>query len=143
MTGELARLYGEASKGFTSKPEIQEILAPYLAKEVVGNMQKFDGLPAGKAADLLKLLPKAHEEDRQNNGPTWKRLVEVGLEFGQVWFYGYLVNDQRDDERVSIEGFYAPVAIAMAVRKQLNCKPDEWTEIRWGDIGQVMKAWWD
>ena len=141
-----ARLYGLESKGFTDQPQVTEILSPYCNTQ--GSLTHFDGLPAGKAADLMKLCPKAMEGDKQNDAPTFGKMVEVGLKFGRVWFHGYIVKAERDDERITIEGFYAPLDIAEAVKKEMVAEegvraPDEWGEQDFADVGKVKRAWWD
>ncbi|KKM03041.1 hypothetical protein LCGC14_1778400 [marine sediment metagenome] len=139
---EPARLY--QPKGFTDHPQIMEALEPYMKENNTGDLKYFEGLPASKAADILHLLPAQLIKDQQNGGPPMGKLIEVGLEFGRVWFMGYVVGSERDDERFSLEGFFAPKDIADAVLARLDCdKPDEWSEVDFADQGKVMKAWWD
>ncbi len=140
------RLYGLESKGFTNKPEIKEILEPYSSQS--GSLVHFDGLPAGKAADLLKHCPEALKTDKQNDAPSFGKMVEVGMKFGRVWFHGYVIDSSRDDERITLEGFYASMDIAEAVKKEMLEEkgardPDEWGEHQFADQGKVMRAWWD
>lgn len=141
-----ARLYGLESKGFTDQPKVKEILGPYCNTQ--GSLMHFDGVPAGKAADLLKLCPKAMIGDKQNDAPTFGKMIEVGLKFGRVWFHGYMIGADRDDERITLEGFYAPLDIAEAVKKEMLTEagvraPDEWGEQDFADVGKVNRAWWD
>lgn len=134
------RLY--KPKGFTEHPQVKEALEPYV-KEWNNDITYFTGLPAGKAADLMKLLPEEQGKDQQNDGPNFKTLVELGLEFGKMWFNGYVVHSKRDDERVTLEGFYCDNAIADEVGKRFKVAPNERGKVDFADLGKVTRFWWD
>jgi hypothetical protein len=136
------RLY--LPKGFTDQPQIREALEPYVKDGTWSDdITYFAGLPAGKAADILKILPKELVDDQQNDGPTFRVLVELGLEFGKVWFNGYVIGSKRDDERVSLEGFFCDLSLADAISARLKTQPNEKGEVDFADLGKVMRFWWD
>ena len=129
-------------KGFTTSPEIKELLGKY-ERGALGGIARFDAIPASEAETLLQLLPESQREEKQNDAPSFATFVEWGKEFGKVWFHGYRVLPERSDERISIEGFYAPRHIAQELIQRCRYKPDEYREIKHVTLGTVMRAWWD
>jgi len=130
-------------EGFTLKPEIREILSKYETIICYGGITQFDALPAREARKLLDLLPPEQRDDRQNLSPTFLQFVELGEKFPGVYFHGYRVSPERSDERITLEGFYAPKEVAEALRRECEYEPDEWEAIDHPQLGWVIRAWWD
>lgn len=138
----MKRMYGR--KGFTEKPEVRAILAQYEeGQHSSGGLVFYDAVPAQVAQKLLALLPKKQANDRQNDAPSFSQFVNMGVEHIRVFFHGYRVLPSREDERITVEGFYAPVAVAELMLSQCEHKPDEYGEIKHPKLGTVMRAWWD
>ena len=145
---KVERMYGQ--EGFTQKPEVKAILDKYEPKERygvsndggMGGTVKWDAMPQEDLSRLMELLPDSQRQDAQNSGPimAWFATVEVpGL-----YFHGYRVVASREDERITVEGFYCPVSAGkVMLRLLLKTKPNEWDIIQHPKLGRVYRAWWD
>ena len=140
-------------EGFTRKEEIVEILSKYEPKELFGypnnggGVVHYDAIPALEMAVIMDHLPDTNKNDTQNNSPSFAEFVKVGLHYdGQMWFHGYRVLLGREDERITIEGYYAHQDVANAILSELVIKQDtidEYGLYRHATLGEVYRAWWD
>ncbi len=155
------RIYGP--KGFTRTDEIRELLDPLEVPdwdesldeaEVVdldeldeeegwgADIVRFDGLTVEAARRLLALMPPKQALMRQNFAPSFLEMAALGERCPGLLFHGYRVPACREDERVTIEGFYVPADCAAEVLAMLIVMPDEWGEVE--IEGQpYFRAWWD
>jgi hypothetical protein len=91
-------------KGFT-RP-ILELLA--------GRLERRDGgvytgvLASGELLRAAELLPPANLEDRQNCAPSLRDFLSVARAEPRALFEVYVVPDEREDERLTVEGVYVP-----------------------------------
>lgn len=136
----MSGIYGK--EGFTAKPEIRKILEKHIIDRL-GDAFYFDALPAGKAKKLLDLLPPANRRDGQNDSPTFATLVKWGQEFPKIYYHGYCVLPPRNDERISLTGFYCPPSVAPKLLRRCRIKPDDAEVIQHPKLGEVFWAWWD
>ncbi len=138
------RLYGP--KGFTQRPEVWEILLPYLTDErYIGGIIPFEMLPAHDLVLLADLLPPGNLDDRQNASPTFAEFVEFAKMFPDLLFHGYIVSPERIDERITITGFYAPPDTAKKILTLLLAenRPDEVCAVSDPKYGDLIWVWWD
>lgn len=80
-------------------------------------------ITSDQAFEILKLLP-CLATDTQNNSPTFAEFVAAGRLFPDLRFLGYRVSDTRFDERITLEGYLAPAAIASEVLLHWATAPD-------------------
>lgn len=131
-------------RGFTRSPGVRALLDPHECRwAAAGNdVVQFDELTAAEARRLLMLLPPEQAHDRQNCAPSFAEMVELGERYPGILFHGYRVDPGRSDERVTLEGFYVPVAHGEDILAGVRYPPDEWHEV--GIDGQrYYRAWWD
>ena len=98
-----AGVYGPT--GFTRRPGVAAILAPYELDDPDGDVVAFDGLPHYAAAQLLSVLPLNQGEVAAANGPSFRELLELTASCPSARFSGYRVSPRRFDERVALDGF--------------------------------------
>lgn len=111
-TARSASLYG--ARGWTDTTGAAALLAalecgPRLSKDFT----RFAGLRAPEALALAQILPEANLHDRQNNGPELAELLDAACRIEGVELSGYLVGPPRWDERVSVDGLFAPPGIGL------------------------------
>jgi hypothetical protein len=147
------RPFGPA--GFTTIPEVRALLAPYEPAAMSdgrpndgrGGHFYIDLLPASNAEQLLQLLPKANVRDRHEGAPSFAQFVELGRRFPEVRFYGYRITPDRNDERITITGYYAPAGksadqVHRQARRFAHSQPDEYHPVEI-EGEALMFAWWD
>lgn len=66
-----------------------------------GDFIRCHGVPADLAKPLMDALPEANLHDHQNYAPTLETLLNAP---NLVSFMAYIVTEERDDERVTVEG---------------------------------------
>lgn len=76
-----------------------------------------------QAFKILKRLP-CLAPDAQNGSPTFAEFVVVGQLFPDLRFLGYRVSAARFDERITLEGYLVPEAIADQVLNYWAVPPD-------------------
>jgi hypothetical protein len=154
------RLY--EPEGFTQRPEVLDILENRIPAQQygypnTGDLRHFGGLTVAQAKELLTLLPPAQADDQQNYSPSFKEFVELGEQYPEMTFHGYVVGPERSDERITIEGFYLPLWTSDRVPIDLvRLGADEFDIIApdsgyWERVGletypaygNVLRAWWD
>lgn len=67
------------------------------------DIMSFSQLTGEKCKELMD-ENFADPEDRQNEAPSFKEFTEFCLKYPKVTAYGYVVNPNREDYRVTIEG---------------------------------------
>lgn len=156
-------LYGP--HGWTLTSGVSHLLAPIECEpRLCENFVRFSGLKEPEARALIDILPEANLHDRQNNGPELAELLHTAITCEGVELSGYMVGPPRPDERVSVDGLFAPPGIGLplasphdpfpfahwpTVRDVLNLKtatapPDEFLPVSTGrdsECGWWM--WWD
>jgi len=141
------RLYGE--KGFTQREEVQNILNKYEEDEL-GGCVHFEALPWKEAKKLLELLPDEQKNDKQNFSPTFQEFIQWAEEInGNIWFHGYRIVPEREDERITLTGFYFKgskeeneIHKKLKTLDEIN-QPDEYCLIEHPKLGIVIYVWWD
>jgi hypothetical protein len=92
----------------------------------------------------MELLPEWQMEIDQNASPTIRQQLRLGRRYPGIRYHGYRVPPDREDERISFEGFRLPKAEVPqpeAERLYTSLKPDlELSEI---DDGDYWYFWWD
>ncbi len=123
-------------KGYTITPEIDAIVGRDPSRPVP-DCERFD-LTAERLLKLRDALPTGQLRDRQNAGPTFAQMCELAVSHPDLRFECYRIHYAREDERITVEGFYGHWDDVQATRPKLEewgCwPPDEWTGSR---------AWWD
>ena len=92
--------------GWTKKTGVTDIMEKYVNPRVSigGDSKRFHNLNGEDAGELLKVLPKAALEDRQNDSPSLGSLLSAcASNPGKVSLSGYMIGDSRVDERVSVD----------------------------------------
>lgn len=135
-------------RGYTRDPAIRAILDRH---EVLGGSDPeegqivhFDGLTFDDAIRLMEHLPAWHLKQRQNESPTIREMIQLGFRFAGITFHGYRVPPDRDDERISFEGFQIPKSETNPseieqLYRQLS--PDLLLDQM--DDGDTWNFWWD
>jgi hypothetical protein len=139
----------KTSLGFTETPEIKAIMELLYEKSDYfkpgDNYRPWEGMTVEQAEKLLTLLPGFQKKDKQNDAPTFEEFVELGKKFPGMWFHGYHITSAREDERITIEGFYMPWDLLdkEGVAALAGLRADEFTTT-WKFKGRrVVRAWWD
>lgn len=92
--------------GWTKKTGVTDIMEKHVnpRMSIGGDFKRFHNLHGEDAEKLLKVLPKAALEDRQNESPTLgSMLAACASNPGKVSLSGYMIGDSRVDERVSVD----------------------------------------
>lgn len=92
--------------GWTKKTGVTDIMEKYVnpRMSIGGDFKRFHNLNGEDAEKLLKVLPKAALEDRQNDSPSLGSLLAAcAANPGKVSLSGYMIGDSRVDERVSAD----------------------------------------
>lgn len=67
----------------------------------------FGGVGHVGAGQLLDSMPSRALDERQNDSPTARTMLQAAVEhLGKVELSGYVVGSERADERVSVDGVY-------------------------------------
>lgn len=82
------------------------------------------GITADEATWLIENLPTEQLNDRQNNGPTLKCLLNAGINIPGIVLHGYLIGPQRSDERISIDTIEVPNATTAQFLIKNNSTPE-------------------
>jgi hypothetical protein len=97
----------------------------------------FDGLTPANLERILERAPHLADQT-QNDSPTMAAFSDLGAKYPHIRFHGYVIGPERNDERISIEGWECfdilrkPNALDICANENLS--PDELNESR---------AWWD
>lgn len=132
---KIKRMYGR--KGFTEK--IKRTIKSKPISEG-GGVSSY----VVSSSDLIKIskmVPSENLKDRQNNAPTFRDFVSFAKSCPNALFEIYIVDKNRPDERVSVDGVIFPkkcrVKASFLLEKAL-ARPDDIEKdeksIRW---------WWD
>ena len=130
-----------AVQGYCHTPYIRSLWEPYAEPCERGGIRHFEGMPASVLSELMANLPPALLEQTQNDSPSMREFVEFGRRYDDVTFHGYVVEARREDERVSVEGFSAPLSLYDEMERQdlvRMSKADQFGNYR----GRLF-AWWD
>lgn len=137
----MQRMFGP--RGFTTRPEVWDLVG--LVSSDYGNIRYFRAMPADNARQLLALMPNAVADMHPNGTPSLRDFVAMSEIIPGMFFHGYVVTEVREDERVTIEGFYVPKShkdAALRMAKTYGCEPDEWMR-RDIEDAPYWYAWWD
>jgi hypothetical protein len=100
---------------------------------------------AGRLLEISKVIPQENLNDRHNEAPTLNDFLEVAKKEPKTIFEGYIITDERDDERVTINAIHIPLSRTdlkdFIIKKALD-KPDEY-EIYVFRNERFIKLWWD
>ena len=95
----------------------------------------FAGLDAEAALDLLEWLPANALEDRQNLGPSLRRLLRACATGGdRVLLSGYGIGPQRFDERLSVEALWVRDPDLLDYRVSLEHDQDCQCRLLWRTV---------
>ncbi|MDO5729755.1 MAG: hypothetical protein Q4P71_09060 [Actinomycetaceae bacterium] len=165
-------------RGWTTARNIKHLLRPFLNRvpcpwlspdqicsEVLSEYEPFQGLTGNVVNQLLKVLPQANLDDRQNFAPTCQALLQACANNPDVVeLIGYAIGPARRDERISIEGliYYAdtprelhdgsakPEELWQQFKSELNLhnarlNPDELRRVTptWSQHRRGWLLWWD
>lgn len=91
--------------GWTKKTGVADIMEDYVNPRMsIGDYKRFHNLDGQSSSKLLKVLPKAALEDRQNDSPSLGSLLAAcAANPDKVHLSGYMVGDSRVDERISVD----------------------------------------
>jgi hypothetical protein len=96
-----ARIYG--ARGYTAAAV--EILTPWLTSEWSGGLRRIDGVPAEVAEHIAtQHLPTTLTEELMENYPPMLELIAVAVTLPDAHLHGYIVEEDRGDERVTLDG---------------------------------------
>jgi hypothetical protein len=116
----------EAPKGYTTA------LLPILGmSESREDHRSFDGLNADGLAEILAAAPHLADQT-QNDSPSMAEFLALGRKYPGLRFHGYVIGQERTDERVSVEGWVGRETPNICADEGL--RPDEISRTR---------AWWD
>ena len=126
--------------GFTRRPAVATLLAPYEVDDPDGDVVTFDGLPRRTAAALLGVLPTNQGEVGTGDAPSFRELLDLTLRCPSARFRGYRASPRRFDERIALDGFVVRrKEMTAAVRARVDLLgPCEVTDdgrtvtVRWG-----------
>ena len=82
-----------------------------------------NGITADEATWLIENLPTEQLNDRQNNGPTLKCLLNAAINIPGIVLHGCLIGPQRSDERISIDTIEVPNATTAQFLVNNNSTP--------------------
>lgn len=129
-------MYGP--KGWTNNPQILDIIG---IKNYPSNRNyvQFNDLTGYGLRELAKLVSPEQMEDRQNSAPTFETFIDMSFKDDTLEFFGYLITDGRDDERITIEGCVSSQDNSPAFEWLRNEFPQCWPPDEWNG----NRAWWD
>jgi hypothetical protein len=116
----------DAPKGYTDG--LLRFLKLPLSDE---SYRRFGGLTPRSLAAILKAAPHLAGQT-QNDSPSMAEFADLGKRYPAMRFHGYIIGPERNDERISIEGWDAPNTLDICVAEGLT--PDEATP---------SHTWWD
>jgi hypothetical protein len=132
-------MYGQ--RGYTKK--VVEMLNG-LEKVQLKNYVWFK-VSARRLLEIAEILPKENLNDRHNEAPTLNDFLELARRDSRTVFEGYIITDERDDERVTISAVHIPLSRTdlkdFILSKALD-KPDEYEIYRVGNE-RFIKLFWD
>jgi hypothetical protein len=139
----------------------QYVLIDYLPsywKSDTTSYYRFEKLPVSEARKMVTGDPNVDPEDNQNSSPSSREIIELAARHnGTIEGYVIPVATQRDDARISLDGFTirASKNDAMKLQRELkqrkhtemwegeettwNEAPNEFDEVRPG----YWRFWWD
>lgn len=94
-------MYGE--RGWT------DILGTVLQAETVCDDYWHFSLPGDVAAKVLPLIPEDALEDRQNNGPSLRTMLQAAIDCHEATLNGYVIGKGRFDERITCDSICLPL----------------------------------
>lgn len=137
------RLYGK--RGFTLRGRLGTLLNAYEGSIYgytrLGDLVPLDAIPVAALREIRDLLPEGNKADAQNESPTLSEFC--AMDVPGIHFHGYRVEPERDDERVTIEGFYCLPEYSQQLLALCPKPPNEADTIKHPKLGRVFRAWWD
>lgn len=94
-------LYGE--RGWTTRNDAIKDLLEANSIDIVRGFSRFVGLAGELAQQMLDTFPDQALDDRQNHAPTLETLLRMAAESPDVTLDGYVVGEERTDERLSVD----------------------------------------
>jgi hypothetical protein len=131
------RLYGE--KGFTNK--IIEKLGDKLRRNPYDKTYLGGTITSQDLLSIVPLIPEENLEDRQNDSPTLRDFIEVARKEPNALFEVYVITEDRDDERITVDGVYIPIdnVVDFLYSKALEMPNEEYIT----EDGKYRYMWWD
>lgn len=102
-------------RGYTAAAA--EILRPYTLGDFSGGIQHFWSVPFRVFQQVLAALPARCREDSHNYAPALGDILEMGNERWSV--SGFIVEPERADERISVDGIDVTVRSLQEVAEVL------------------------
>lgn len=133
--------YIAKTKGKSSSPEAIKIMKKYEPRhsDGFGGIVNFQGMTPEDAMKLVA-MGAMDPAETQNASPSIHEFIQMSQKFPGMTFHGYRVYPDRNDERISIEGFNVPSQSVsrQALIELAKLGPDELDE-----QNGVLRAWWD
>jgi hypothetical protein len=138
--------YGK--KGFTRK--VIEVLREDLVDWEIrmnwpGLNYRRGRVTSEKLLKAAALLPKVNLGDRQNDSPTLRAFLRVAREEPRALFEVYVIDERRDDERLTVDGALIPADrqdLVEFLKGRAKAEPDEFGEVEVGGA-KYVRMWWD
>ena len=133
------RLYEPA--GFTNK--IIEKLGDKLRRNPYDKTYYSGVITSQDLLSIASLLPEENLNDRQNYSPALKDFIEVARKEPKALFEVYLITEDRDDERITIDGVSIPVNRSELIQFILEKALEEADENNLVLNNEYRRMWWD
>jgi hypothetical protein len=101
-------------------------------------------LASGELLRAAELLPPANLEDRQNFAPRLRDFLRVARAEPRALFEVYVVPEEREDERLAVEGAYVPSdrPDLIGYLYEMGAQPDREEVVVVGGV-VYHHMWWD
>jgi hypothetical protein len=124
-------------KGFTRK--VLEILR--LPKHRLFENYYSGYVTSSQLIEVSEVLPPENLEERQNFSPRVRDFVEVARAEPKAIFEVYVIPEEREDERLSVEGCWIPSDrqdLVELLLSRARGRPDTFER-----VGNYVRVWWD
>lgn len=105
----------------------------------LGGITRFEKLDINQLDQLIR-LKFADPRDCQNNSPSIGDIYKLMKKWSSVKAFGYAVSHEREDYRVSLEGFFCEGAISQELRNDFILISKGADEL---ETQRTLYAWWD
>jgi hypothetical protein len=126
-------------KGFTKK--IIEQLGNKLERDPYDKTCLVGVITSQDLLSIVPLIPEENLDDRQNDSPALRDFIEVARKEPNALFDVYVVTEDREDERITVDGVYIPTDnVIDFLYSQAKDMP---TEEYITEDGKYRRMWWD